>query len=189
MVAPTCFGITLPSSGSVPSAFWEMLNWGAVDRILWMGVLCLVTWCVAIWRFSRIFLLGILILKVLTARCFYKSFGLKGLKYSFQGNINKILSKRENEIQNNAKHCLYWEKYLWRHLHLFLIGMTCSSWVPSSRIFLRRCDVPANFQSISVQKRRFRLHFNYSYLQCEGGVKYSQERRLIDINHSKNLSN
>jgi hypothetical protein len=40
MVAPTCFGITLPSSGSVPSAFWEMLNWGVVDRILWMGVLC-----------------------------------------------------------------------------------------------------------------------------------------------------
>jgi hypothetical protein len=47
MVAPTCFDITLPSSGSVPSAFWEMLNWAAVDRILWMGVLCLVTWCVA----------------------------------------------------------------------------------------------------------------------------------------------
>jgi hypothetical protein len=45
MVAPTCFGITLPSSGSVPSAFWEILNRGAVDRILWMGVLCLVTWC------------------------------------------------------------------------------------------------------------------------------------------------
>jgi hypothetical protein len=45
---PTCFGITLPSSGSVSSAFWEMLNWGAVDGILWMGVLCLVTWCVAI---------------------------------------------------------------------------------------------------------------------------------------------
>jgi hypothetical protein len=22
-----------------------MLNWGAVDRILWVGVLCLVTWC------------------------------------------------------------------------------------------------------------------------------------------------
>jgi hypothetical protein len=43
MVAPTCFGITLPSSGSVPSAFWEMLNWGAVDRKFWMGVLCLVT--------------------------------------------------------------------------------------------------------------------------------------------------
>jgi hypothetical protein len=33
MVVPICFGITLPSSGSVPSAFWEMLNWGAVDRI------------------------------------------------------------------------------------------------------------------------------------------------------------
>jgi hypothetical protein len=32
VVAPTCFGITLSSSGSVPSAFWEMLNWGAVDR-------------------------------------------------------------------------------------------------------------------------------------------------------------
>jgi hypothetical protein len=26
MVDPTCFGITLPSSGSVSSAFWEMLN-------------------------------------------------------------------------------------------------------------------------------------------------------------------
>jgi hypothetical protein len=37
-VAPTCFGITLLSSGSVPSAFWEMLNWEAVDRILWMCV-------------------------------------------------------------------------------------------------------------------------------------------------------
>jgi hypothetical protein len=49
MVAPTCFDITLSSSGSVPSAFWEMLNWGAVDRILWMDVMCLVTWCVAIW--------------------------------------------------------------------------------------------------------------------------------------------
>jgi hypothetical protein len=48
MVSSTCFGITLPSSGSVPSAFWEMLNWRAVDRILYMGVLCLVPWCVAI---------------------------------------------------------------------------------------------------------------------------------------------
>jgi hypothetical protein len=26
MIAPTFFGITLPSSGSVPRAFWEMLN-------------------------------------------------------------------------------------------------------------------------------------------------------------------
>jgi hypothetical protein len=30
--------IKYESSGNVPSAFWEMLNWGAVDRILWMGV-------------------------------------------------------------------------------------------------------------------------------------------------------
>jgi hypothetical protein len=29
MVAPTCFGITLPS-GSVPSAFWEMLSLGRI---------------------------------------------------------------------------------------------------------------------------------------------------------------
>jgi hypothetical protein len=43
MVAPTCFGFTLSSSGSVYSALWEMLNWGVADRILWMGVLCLVT--------------------------------------------------------------------------------------------------------------------------------------------------
>jgi hypothetical protein len=46
LVAPICFGIALLSSESVPGDFWEMLNWGAVDRILWMGVLCLVTWCV-----------------------------------------------------------------------------------------------------------------------------------------------
>jgi hypothetical protein len=43
MVAPTCFGITLTSSGSIPSAFWEIFNWGTVNRILWMGGLCLVT--------------------------------------------------------------------------------------------------------------------------------------------------
>jgi hypothetical protein len=41
MVSVTCFGITLSSSGSVSSAFWEMLNCGVVDRILWVGVLCL----------------------------------------------------------------------------------------------------------------------------------------------------
>jgi hypothetical protein len=37
--------VILRERSLVPSAFWEMLNWGAVDRILWMGVLCLVTWC------------------------------------------------------------------------------------------------------------------------------------------------
>jgi hypothetical protein len=103
MVAPTCFDITLPSSGSVPSAFWELLNWGAVDRILWMGVLCLVmrcviwdrhaprhyihtelinwmNWCIC-WLFMHI-LLGILIFKRLTARGLYTSFGIKGLKFN-----------------------------------------------------------------------------------------------------------
>jgi hypothetical protein len=77
MVALTCFGITLPSSGSVPSAFWEMLNWGAVDRILWMGVLCLVTWCTH--HVTRLFLLGIFIFKGIAAWRLYKSFGFKGL--------------------------------------------------------------------------------------------------------------
>jgi hypothetical protein len=48
MIVTTCFGITLPSSWSVPSTFKEMLNWGAVVRKFWMGVLCLVTWCVSI---------------------------------------------------------------------------------------------------------------------------------------------
>jgi hypothetical protein len=48
VVVPTCFGITLPPSESVSSVFWETLSWGAVDRILWMGVLWLVTWCMAI---------------------------------------------------------------------------------------------------------------------------------------------
>jgi hypothetical protein len=28
---------------AILSAFWEMLNWGAVDRIWWLGVLCLVS--------------------------------------------------------------------------------------------------------------------------------------------------
>jgi hypothetical protein len=53
MVASTCFGITLPSSGSVPSAFWNMLNWGAVDRTLWTGVLCLVKWCVRLYLYHK----------------------------------------------------------------------------------------------------------------------------------------
>jgi hypothetical protein len=56
MVAHTCFGITLPSSGSVSSAFWEMLNWGAVNWILWMEVLCLMTWCVFILFLITMFL-------------------------------------------------------------------------------------------------------------------------------------
>jgi hypothetical protein len=34
MYGSSCmFGITLPSSESIPSAFWEMLDWGAVDII------------------------------------------------------------------------------------------------------------------------------------------------------------
>jgi hypothetical protein len=37
--------------GERSSAFWEMLKRGVVDRILWMGVLCLVTWYVAIWEY------------------------------------------------------------------------------------------------------------------------------------------
>jgi hypothetical protein len=36
MVAPTRVGITSPSSGSVPSALWVMLIWGAVGR--WVGL-------------------------------------------------------------------------------------------------------------------------------------------------------
>jgi hypothetical protein len=52
MVVSTRFGITLPSSGSVPGAFWEVLNWGSVNRILWMGVLCLVTWCVQVTKYN-----------------------------------------------------------------------------------------------------------------------------------------
>jgi hypothetical protein len=55
MVAPTCSA----SSGGVPSAFWEMLNW-EVDRILWMGVLCLVTCCVAISDRSTLLLISAL---------------------------------------------------------------------------------------------------------------------------------
>jgi hypothetical protein len=69
IISPTCFCITLPSSGSVPSAFWEMLKWGEFDRILWMGVFV---------GFSRIFLLGILIFKRLTARHFISLSTLKG---------------------------------------------------------------------------------------------------------------
>jgi hypothetical protein len=54
IVAPTYFGITLSSYGSVPNAFGEMLNWGVVDRIMWMGVLCLVKRCMAIINTTRL---------------------------------------------------------------------------------------------------------------------------------------
>jgi hypothetical protein len=35
MVAPTRFGIVLPSSATIRSIFWEMLKWGAVYRRHW----------------------------------------------------------------------------------------------------------------------------------------------------------
>jgi hypothetical protein len=45
-------------------------------------------WCVG---FSRIFLLGILIFKGLTARHLYKSFGVKGLKFGrFSGKVKGL---------------------------------------------------------------------------------------------------
>jgi hypothetical protein len=70
MVSPTCFGIILPSSGSVPSAFWEMLKWGAVDRILWMGVLCLVTWYACANKLNRFRPVSTLV--DITSNTFYK---------------------------------------------------------------------------------------------------------------------
>jgi hypothetical protein len=115
MVAPKCFGIILLSSGSVPSAFWEILNWGSVDRILRMGVLCLVMWCavhttsLVFVGFSRIFLLGILIFKGLTARRLYKSFSVKGLIIlSFDAevraaeSVNKQASIKINPLLSSA---------------------------------------------------------------------------------------
>jgi hypothetical protein len=62
---------------------------------------CLVTWCVRTTSldiigvfvdFSRIFLLGILIFKGLTARRLYKSFGVKGLSCSMSCDWYRFLS-------------------------------------------------------------------------------------------------
>jgi hypothetical protein len=100
MVAPTCFGITLPSSGSVPNAFWEMLNWGAVERILWMGVLCLVTRCV---RTTS--------LDTFPSTIFYRIAALSNLHYSGVDNdredlspsfTSKLTSHIITEIQNTV---------------------------------------------------------------------------------------
>jgi hypothetical protein len=77
-----CFGITLPSSGSVPSAFWETLNRGAVDRILWMGVLCLVTLCVfrhfyvLSTGYTYVFQKMLLIIRTISVGCFYDGNGI-----------------------------------------------------------------------------------------------------------------
>jgi hypothetical protein len=90
MVSPTCFGITLPSSRSVLSAFWEILNRGTLledgnvmpkhvaDTIHTRNSLT-ESIIVAFVGFSHIFMLGILIFKWHTARRLYKSFGVKGL--------------------------------------------------------------------------------------------------------------
>jgi hypothetical protein len=99
MVAPTCFGITLPSSGSVPSAFWEMLNWGAVDRILWKGVWFLVTWCAPRTTKGAISLLSAFAYKrglfVRLSVCIKSPpTGRVFMKYDI-GDVNEYLSRRE----------------------------------------------------------------------------------------------
>jgi hypothetical protein len=37
MVTATCFGITLPSSGSVPRGFWGVVGWGGGGRVVGVG--------------------------------------------------------------------------------------------------------------------------------------------------------
>jgi hypothetical protein len=63
-------------------------------------MLCLVTWCVAFVGFSRIFLLGILIVKGLTARRLYKSFGVKVLNCACPTDTS-YLQAPEAIINNN----------------------------------------------------------------------------------------
>jgi hypothetical protein len=119
MVAPTCLGITLPSSESVPSAFWEMLNWGAVDRILWMGVLCLVTWCVVIWDLCFSFVLFfVLFLLLYIAVCLSANFL----------QLYRPLQLGENSISVN-KYDIYITPY----------ALRCQSECP--RIYPRCCNL------------------------------------------------
>jgi hypothetical protein len=69
-----------------------MFSSGAVDRILWMGVLCLVAWCLHhatkhnTIEHNTIEHLVILVFKGLTSRRLYKSFGVKGLNLRLKGN-------------------------------------------------------------------------------------------------------
>jgi hypothetical protein len=143
MVAPTCFGITLPSSGSVPSAFWGMLNWGAVDRILWMDVLCLVTWCVAI---THIF----------TARRLYMSFGVKGLTIT-ETRTSTYLNCFETEMDrfeliysyNFSTRILSWGSCGWQRVRVLHVPISLfSTFVLSCSAFCWLCDearrVPLN---------------------------------------------
>jgi hypothetical protein len=127
MVAPTCFGISLPSSVSVLSAFWEMRTHHVTKHntpihnilstapqlsisqkalrtlpedgniINWMNSYY-ICW------FLCIFLLWILIFKVLTARRLYKSFvvikGIIGFKTKISYNV------RERIFVNTTMCCL-----------------------------------------------------------------------------------
>jgi hypothetical protein len=112
MVAPTCFGITLPSSGSVPSAFWEMLSWGAVYRILRMGVLFLVTWCVVISDRVRTTSLDTTRLSTISYRLFLNwaslSWGTRNAPWGWQCNAETCRSYHTELINWMNNCCICW---------------------------------------------------------------------------------
>jgi len=88
------------------------------------------------------------------------------LKYQFQVNdIIKILLKREDEIQNNVKHSLYWVKYLWMSLSLFPIRNDGYGLDSSQPYFFKTLWVPEAFRTISESKNLSHLQFNNLYLQ------------------------
>jgi hypothetical protein len=134
MVAPTYFGITLPSSGGVPTAFWEILSWGAVDRILWMPKHVganirnwYTEWIIGVHvfvGFSCIFLLRILIIKGLTARRLYKSFGVKGLNQRDSLFIQFI--ENQGPLHVSSITCLHYVQQTLRAYNVIWLWHDCS---------------------------------------------------------------
>jgi hypothetical protein len=74
-------------------------------------------WCIC-WFFTHIFT-GILIFKGLTARCFYKSFGVKGLITGFHEHGNgHLICPTKREIGKVSERLIVAEQYFasWRYL-------------------------------------------------------------------------
>jgi hypothetical protein len=79
--------------------FWDMLNWEAVDRILWTGVLCLVTWGVSRNMIMIMSMKMIMIIEVWTRRLRWS----RGSVLAFGTQVSRFEPGRSRRIFQGEK--------------------------------------------------------------------------------------